>query len=272
MWLFNVTKVIIYLIPVSIFFGYFSQHPEFRTEQSPEIFGEIAYNQTENPNFCQVANGVTSIAYLFAGIPSVLRLSCTNYISRNLELGYFVLACNYISIGNLCFHAFCLKNGLNFDGSGMTFLLAYIIGHTSKKLFLSRSIKVRNRIFWIFLITWIGITDPFMGHVAGAQTTYEIVIPTVVVVELTYGNAIEHRLLTNKYGIGSGVFMGLAYGMWRLQVYGKERDDTSWFQLHALWHTFSAISLCLTEEMYNYQCLPEIVHSGANVEDPMTSV
>lgn len=253
---------LIYGLPVVIFLSYFSTHPKYREAPPHPFFGEKAYAPDESPALCQKANGLSAIFFWMAGLVSISRFKL-EFSTRNMEILLFAICNIYNCIGNLSYHAFCLHRGIDLDGSGMTFVMSYFLAHLSKKLFLSRPKKVRDRIFWVTFIAIIGSLDPFMGHATDAEDFYERVLPLMVAIELVYGNAVERRLLVNKYGIAAAVCLSLGYGLWQEEQHRENNDPDSWFQLHALWHALSAASILFMEEMLNLQILPCVTEGSA---------
>jgi len=228
------------------------------------FFCERLYSFDESPYFCQLANGLTSYAFLAPAlyVAWISRPELSKHFLRELT---FVAANVWNTFGNLAYHAFCNTNGMEMDCSGFTWVLANLTtlswyhlwnqhpwskSHQPLPLPAFALVYCGTMTLLASLGEWWGF-DVFgtgdMG-VVGMYVVYGslMLLPTMLVV--AWHPAWQYTgcrdwWITNWKALAALLSIALGFTAWALQQLADLCWERSWFQFHALWHIGTACAI-----------------------------
>jgi len=246
-------KILISIFQIILLLIIGLKNPQYRIIKDKKFFGEKSYSSNESI-FCQKANGISSLFYYLPALFAILLNRQHICYQEYFEYILFILSNIYNCIGNICFHMYCFKNGVDFDGSTMNVLISFVLAQTAKKIFFKLKFYYWNLVFWFVFIFIIILFNPFLFHLLDSETLYIYSIPITVFVELIWTNTLEKKRISNKFGILSFFFFNLGYISWNIQKKNYiHQHDESLFQWHSLWHFFTSLSIISLYKMYCVQ-------------------
>ena len=219
------------------------------------FFCEKLYSFEESPFFCQKANGLSSLSFFLPVIYISFVLKFNFHTEFFLNI-FFIIINIWNTFGNLAYHGFCSEQGQALDGSGFMWILAWISTMSLYRLFeqrLSFLGQFNILLFFIFTLGFASIGESWAFDSFGATDTGTIItiisfgiiigIPVIIKAKtMNYDSKLDF-IKKNQNILISIFFAANAILVWFLQKHHNICWETSWFQLHAIWHFFMGMSI-----------------------------
>ena len=217
------------------------------------------YSFEDSPLLCQKANGLSSYAFFIPVVYVGLRISAPAFTVRFVTDLLFITSNTFNTFGNLAYHGFCYSHGGYWDRNGFMLVTACIATMSWYKLAHKYIGKWPPLVaIVVFIATTVLLASVgtgwgfrlFKDNDIGENNTLItfgvlILFPNLcVAVQLSYDGARDFWNV-NRNGLLAVLVALAGVLLWVLDNRHGVCWQTSWFQLHAVWHLFMSLATLL---------------------------